>query len=91
MINFGSYINTCSEYNDIDELKRCWYWMGSKTADNDTPMYIRDSLYLINCPGAKFHHYFFYCNGNFMDKIDWSKITVYSQLKHTSLENGITV
>jgi len=91
MINFGSYINTCSEYNDIDELKRCWYWMGSKTADNDTPMYIRDSLYLINCPGAKFHHYFFYCNGNFMDKIDWSKITVYSQLKHTALENGITV
>lgn len=91
MINFGNYILECSSNEDLDELKRCWYWMGSRKADNNTCVYIRDSLYVIDCPGAKYDGYLFYCNGNYMQKIDWSQITVYSQLKHTALENGVNV
>lgn len=90
-MNYGSYILTCVQKEDIDELKKCWYWLGSRTATNATPMYIKDSLYIIQQPDAPYNGYLFYSNADYRHPIDWTHITAYSQAMHITSDNGVTV
>ncbi len=89
-MDIKSYIKTCISNKDNIELKMSWWFLGGKKATNNTPMYNSGSLYVVDQPDSSFHNYFFYCDENYIGKIDWSHVSVIGDAQQTVLADGIT-
>lgn len=89
-MDYKNYINQCIAFNDIEELCRSYFLLGSKTCDSNTMAYIQGSVYQITDQDCPFVNQIFYCDENYFGKIDWSKVTTINEAQKTTLKRGLT-
>lgn len=89
-MNYKYYIQNCVDNFDNEELVICWNLLGEKVANDSVKIYTKDSLYKITDENSKFNNYLFWCDSDYIGKINWSNIKVLQEAGKTALENGIT-
>lgn len=90
-MDYRSYIKTCIEKKDEEELLLSWNYLGAKEASKLTRIYVKDSLYLINCPTSRYNGYLLWCKADYNSPIDWDTISVNGDvLPYTVIEGGVS-
>lgn len=84
------YLNSCIENKDIEEFSIAWQLLGGKEANKETLLYKSGNLYTVTDETSLFYHHTFFCDEDYIGKIDWAKVTTLDEANRTVLKDGLT-